>query len=74
MTYRHILEVNPEIGNLLNSDGESLFGVSGYADTRPVIKHEKETDEPFNRRIDLRFILATPPPEDAVLDEEQSSG
>lgn len=74
VTYRHILEVNPEMGNLLNSDDESLLGVSGYADTRPVIKHDKETPEPFNRRIDLRFIVAPPPPEAAFVDDERTSG
>ena len=60
VTYQHIMNVNPELKDLDNSDGEMLFGVSGYADTRPYKSHIEITDEPLNRRIDLRFILAPP--------------
>lgn len=60
VTYRYILAVHPELGNLLNTDRDPLFGVSGYAETRPVIKHVEIKDEPLNRRIDLRFILSQP--------------
>jgi chemotaxis protein MotB len=37
-------------------ENEKLLGVSGYADRRPVSKDNMAA----NRRIDLRFIMATP--------------
>jgi len=67
VTYQYILKVIPEIGSLLNADGDTLFGVSGYAHTRPVVKHDVIMDEPLNRRIDLRFILAPPNAEIATV-------
>jgi flagellar motor protein MotB len=62
VTYQYLLEVEPKLDEIKNQDGEPLFGVSGYADTRPVIPHKVVTPEAQNRRIDLRFILAAPPP------------
>jgi chemotaxis protein MotB len=63
VTYRYLLEVEPELKKLVNGENEPLFGVSGYADTRPVIPHLEIQDEPLNRRIDLRFILSPPKPQ-----------
>ena len=60
ITYRFMLQQQAGLGEIVNGDGEPLLGVSGYADTRPVIRHAKIQAEPFNRRIDLRFILAPP--------------
>lgn len=59
-TYQYIIQVKPNIKKIKNQEGEPLLGVSAYADTRPVIRHIEETDEPLNRRIDLRFILSSP--------------
>ena len=42
-------------------ENEKLLGVSGYADRRPVSKD----DMAENRRIDIRFIMSTPDPEEA---------
>jgi flagellar motor protein MotB len=64
-TYQYLLEQEPSLGRLLNGDTrnpEPLFSVSGYADQRPLIPHDEPTDEPLNRRIDMRFIM-TPPKE-----------
>ena len=46
---------------LANRDGDPLFSVSGYADTRPV-NERQETDEDRgkNRRIDIRFTIRRP--------------
>lgn len=66
VTYQFLLQVSPELGAMVNTDGEPLFGVSGYAETRPVVPHEGIRAEPLNRRIDLRFILAPPEAERAV--------
>jgi chemotaxis protein MotB len=60
-TYQYLLKEQEDLTLLVNADGVPLFGVSGYAETRPVIKHSEITPEPINRRIDLRFILAPPP-------------
>jgi chemotaxis protein MotB len=70
VTFQHIITANPLLGDLINADGEKLFGVSGYADTRPVVNHLMAKDEPLNRRIDLRFILA--PPEAKHVDDALS--
>jgi len=66
VTYLYLFQEEPEFEGLMNADGEPLFGVSGYGETRPVIRHLEIKDEPLNRRIDLRFILAPPKPESAV--------
>lgn len=64
VSYRLLLAAQPELGALTNANGEPIFGVSGYADTRPVVAHDAICDEPLNRRIDLRFLLALPTVED----------
>jgi len=63
VTYIYLKKVQPELDRLINADDVPLFGVSGYADTRPVKRHDEIKSEPLNRRIDLRFILAPPKPE-----------
>lgn len=60
-TYRFLAEREPDLAELRNKLGQPLFSVSGYGDGRPVIEHAEPTDEPRNRRIDLRFIMAPPP-------------
>ncbi|NGZ07100.1 MAG: hypothetical protein G8237_12175 [Magnetococcales bacterium] len=47
---------------LRNQKGQSVFGISGYGEHRPVISHENPTAEPANRRIDIRFFLVNPKP------------
>jgi flagellar motor protein MotB len=63
-TYQFMVGSQPVLGGLLNSNAipQPLFSVAGYAGQRPVVPHEKPTDEPRNRRIDIRFIM-TPPSE-----------
>ena len=51
------------LGKLINTDRFPIFSVSGYGEGRPRNKHDRPTDDPANRRIDLRFIM-TPPQED----------
>jgi chemotaxis protein MotB len=46
-----------------NGDRQSLFGVSGYADQRPVASNSNAEGMKQNRRIDLRFIMAMPDPD-----------
>jgi len=59
-TYLELIQVQSSLGELRNPNAEPLLGVSAYAETRPVIPHKKETPEPLNRRIDLRFLIAPP--------------
>lgn len=63
VTYLEMLRAEPLLEELKNPNAEPLLSVSAYADTRPVVRHEKETPEPLNRRIDLRFLMAPPTPE-----------
>lgn len=60
-TYRFFEQHEPGLAKLRNELGQPLFSVSGYGEGRPVIEHAEPTNEPRNRRIDLRFIM-TPPP------------
>ena len=49
------------LNRLSNQDGEPLFSVSGYAETRPVSKRQDgEEDYRLNRRIDIRFTIRRP--------------
>ncbi len=68
-TWKYLRRDQPELDRLENAEGEKLFGVSGYADTRPYIRHDETKAEPLNRRIDLRFILASPKPESITVHE-----
>lgn len=47
---------NGRLVGFQNENGELLFSVSGYAESRPV---SAVADEP-NRRIDLRFVMVPP--------------
>lgn len=53
---------SPLLASLTNDKGEQLFSISGYGSERPLPGHKysQPTDDPANRRIELRFIL-TPP-------------
>jgi flagellar motor protein MotB len=59
------LNVKPNLNELRNHNGQLLFSVSGYADTRRIDLIE-ETDEQRarNRRIDIRFTVKKPKIED----------
>ena len=44
-----------------NQDGDPLFSVSGYGETRPVNDQQSsEDDYRLNRRIDIRFTIRRP--------------
>lgn len=59
-TYRNMVDFEAVLAALVNAKGQPIFSVSGYGAKRPVIKHERPTDDPRNRRIDLRFLMAPP--------------
>lgn len=64
--YQELLRGAPELGGLENDGdgvgrrGQKLIGVSGYAEFRPVVPNLDEPSRAINRRIDLRFLMATP--------------
>lgn len=49
------------LNRMSNQDGDRLFSVSGYGETRPV-NAEQVTEDDFreNRRIDIRFTIRRP--------------
>ena len=54
-------EVNKKtLADLVNKNGEKIFSCSGYADTRRIKENDTEDNKRSNRRIDLRFNIATP--------------
>lgn len=59
------LPPNNQLSRFTNKDGDPLFSVSGYADTRPVSEVQTtESDYQRNRRIDIRFTIRRPTSED----------
>ena len=49
------------LNRLSNQDGDPLFSVSGYGETRPVNEQQNsEEDYRLNRRIDIRFTIRRP--------------
>lgn len=55
------LPAEKRLGDLVGPEGQPLFSVSGYAETRPV-NADQSTDEnrAVNRRIDIRFTVVRP--------------
>jgi len=49
---------NPALRDLVNAEGRSIFGISGYADGRAVAPNNTSAGRERNRRIDLRFLLS----------------
>lgn len=59
------MPVQPKLNELENFNGQLLFSVSGYADTRRVdLIDETEEQRARNRRIDIRFTVKKPKLED----------
>lgn len=56
-----VLPDEQRLNRLHNKDGDPLFSVSGYGETRPV-NGQQVTEEDFrvNRRIDIRFTIRRP--------------
>ncbi len=55
------LPQSDRLNRLNNQDGDPLFSVSGYGETRPVNSQQlSEEDYRINRRIDIRFTIRRP--------------
>lgn len=59
-TFKQMLTSEAELSHYKNRNGQPLFSVTGYADQRPVSKNAGDAGRAQNRRIDLRFIMASP--------------
>lgn len=67
--YNALLAYRPGLAILRNDgtpdhEGQSLIGVSGYGQHRPAVENRDEASRAANRRIDLRFLMATPSQEE----------
>lgn len=60
--YSILLDQNSPLHSYLNPKGQNLFSLSGYGSERPVPGHYhlRPTNDPVNRRIELRFLMSTP--------------
>jgi outer membrane protein OmpA-like peptidoglycan-associated protein len=59
-TFAQLIAAVPVLGALKNDQAAALIGVSGYGDLRPVDTSGTAAGMQRNRRIELRFIMATP--------------
>ena len=59
-TFSRMVEDFPALGALKNDGGRALIGVSGYGEYRPIDTSGTAAGMRRNRRIELRFIMATP--------------
>ncbi|WP_311266811.1 OmpA family protein [Sphingobium sp. WCS2017Hpa-17] len=65
-TFRAMERAVPVLDALRNREKRPILSVSGYGADRPVDTGTSEAAKSRNRRIDLRFLMAAPPPEDLV--------
>lgn len=66
-TYQALVKYAPSLDNLQNMQRQSVLSVSAYEARRPVAETDTEFGRRKNRRIDLRFLMSSPPP--ALIDE-----
>jgi flagellar motor protein MotB len=59
-TFNRMVEAFPRLATLKNDDANTLIGVSGYGEYRPIDSSGTDAAMQRNRRIELRFIMATP--------------
>jgi len=59
-TFQALNRYAPVLETLKNPQQQALLSVSAYESRRPVANQETEENRRQNRRIDLRFLMATP--------------
>jgi chemotaxis protein MotB len=64
-TYRSLIGATPTLEAVKDArarphDPQPVLGVSGYGPTRPLVAETSEAAKARNRRIDIRFLMATP--------------
>jgi chemotaxis protein MotB len=65
-TFKELVTAFPALGALKNDQAEALIGVSGYGEYRPIDTSGTAAGMQRNRRIELRFIMATPAANDVA--------
>lgn len=65
-TFKEMVTAFPALGALQNDQAEALIGVSGYGEYRPIDVSGTPAGMQRNRRIELRFIMATPAAKDVA--------
>lgn len=68
------LPAESRLDQFRSADGNPLFSVSGYGETRPAtVAQETDADRAANRRIDIRFTVVRPTAEDleAILESAE---
>jgi len=61
-TYKALVTAKPALESLQNPQQQALLSVSAYEARRPVATQATAEERRKNRRIDMRFIMASPPP------------
>ncbi len=69
--YKELVKTSPALATLRNKKAEPVLSVSGYGDNRPVGDNNTEDGRKNNRRIDLRFLMATPRPDELTIIENK---
>jgi len=64
VTFNKLIDAAPALAVLANDRGERLIGVSGYGEYRPVDSGTGEAAMQKNRRIELRFVMVAPNPDE----------
>ena len=66
-TFRDLIQKDDLLFDMVNIQQLPVFSVSGYGEGPPVPGHEHitPTNDPENRRIDIRFIMTPPSITDA---------
>lgn len=59
-TWKYMRESEGKLEELRNENGEPIFSISGYAESRPVASNQTEMGKRQNRRIDLRVNMKPP--------------
>lgn len=62
-TFQALNRYAPVLEQLKNPNQQALLSVSAYEARRPVANQDTEENRRQNRRIDLRFLMAAPPPD-----------
>ncbi len=59
-TYQALIQFVPALQTFNNTQNQSLFGISGYGELRPIADNNTNQGKELNRRIDFRFVMVAP--------------
>jgi len=63
-TFQELISAHQDLNGMRNARDEKIFGVSGYAEQRPITSNATAAGKERNRRIDIRFTLRVPTSEE----------